>query len=413
MKFLDYIQGYRKGKAANEIEQKSLTDPFLYDAIDGYDAVDGNHLEHIAEMQTRVKNKHLPSKSKRILRILVAAIFFFGIFGGYLFISEDRDYNNLIAYLDIASEKNNIETQVAVAEKNEDLVQLEESASTQELINQPEATTEGALSDYKVDDVQAPIVEIDESELAEVYSTPSVDEMREKRNISVLSGNIVSESQAKEISREANVSGNLRSEEEKPNKSRDQSFEEIVISSSINKNVPNSASISKEKRDVVSEKPNKPKKLDSDAEQANPNGNWFVGAGASSTIYLGPTDQSAGISDRMTVNNRDLSEQVNSNPNGKINEKSIPIIGQKKYNKYLRKNIKYPKDGKCSEIKGAVIVEFNVTKTGRPINIKIVKSLCSDLDQEAIRLVRAGSDWTTSNTSVRLLIQFDGDKNDQ
>lgn len=39
-----------------------------------------------------------------------------------------------------------------------------------------------------------------------------------------------------------------------------------------------------------------------DAEQANPNGNWFVGAGASATMYLGPTDQHASLFDRMTVN---------------------------------------------------------------------------------------------------------------
>lgn len=39
-----------------------------------------------------------------------------------------------------------------------------------------------------------------------------------------------------------------------------------------------------------------------DAEQANTNGNWFVGAGASATMYFGPQDQHASFFDRMTVN---------------------------------------------------------------------------------------------------------------
>lgn len=41
---------------------------------------------------------------------------------------------------------------------------------------------------------------------------------------------------------------------------------------------------------------------DSDLQRANTNGNWFVGAGASASMYFGPNDQHASFLDRMTVN---------------------------------------------------------------------------------------------------------------
>lgn len=41
---------------------------------------------------------------------------------------------------------------------------------------------------------------------------------------------------------------------------------------------------------------------DTDAQKANPNGNWFFGAGASASMYFGPSDQHASFLDRMTVN---------------------------------------------------------------------------------------------------------------
>ncbi len=40
MKLLQYIKGLRKGKDAHRIEQDAMTDTFLADALEGFDAVD-------------------------------------------------------------------------------------------------------------------------------------------------------------------------------------------------------------------------------------------------------------------------------------------------------------------------------------------------------------------------------------
>jgi hypothetical protein len=41
MNFKDYIQGKRHGREANQIEHEAMNDPFLQDAIDGFDNVQG------------------------------------------------------------------------------------------------------------------------------------------------------------------------------------------------------------------------------------------------------------------------------------------------------------------------------------------------------------------------------------
>ena len=43
MNLKQYIRGRRRGKAARDLEKEALNDPFLNDAIDGYDAVPGDH----------------------------------------------------------------------------------------------------------------------------------------------------------------------------------------------------------------------------------------------------------------------------------------------------------------------------------------------------------------------------------
>ncbi|MFR9166462.1 MAG: hypothetical protein ACLVKO_09705 [Dysgonomonas sp.] len=54
MSFIDYIKGNRKGKDARRIELEAMYDPFLDEAIEGYNSVKGNHNARIAKMQRKV-----------------------------------------------------------------------------------------------------------------------------------------------------------------------------------------------------------------------------------------------------------------------------------------------------------------------------------------------------------------------
>ena len=94
MKFLDYIRGKRKGADAHRIEYDSMRDPFLYDAIEGFDTVDGDHIARIEQLQARMKAKRGGGNNtvrKHPLWQAAAACGVIILGGGlYLFVSHER-----------------------------------------------------------------------------------------------------------------------------------------------------------------------------------------------------------------------------------------------------------------------------------------------------------------------------------
>ena len=83
-----------------------------------------------------------------------------------------------------------------------------------------------------------------------------------------------------------------------------------------------------------------------------------------------------------------------------------PVIGMRKYKKYLKENLIPPTDETCSGMKGAIILTFSVNKKGRPNDVKVKKGLCESADKEAIRLILDGPDWTYGNTSAEVTVKF-------
>lgn len=88
MKFLEYIKGQRKGKDAHRIEKDSMTDPFLYEAIEGFDSINDDHLERIASIQKRIKANSVTKKQNRQLWQSVAAVAIVFIIAGTFFLSD-------------------------------------------------------------------------------------------------------------------------------------------------------------------------------------------------------------------------------------------------------------------------------------------------------------------------------------
>ena len=56
MTLKEYIQGKRHGKKANQLERKAMNDPFLSDALEGFDIVPGNHFEEIEKLEKEITN---------------------------------------------------------------------------------------------------------------------------------------------------------------------------------------------------------------------------------------------------------------------------------------------------------------------------------------------------------------------
>ena len=62
--------------------------------------------------------------------------------------------------------------------------------------------------------------------------------------------------------------------------------------------------------------------------------------------------------------------------------------GEKALIDYLNANIQYPVTAKEQDIEGKVIVQFVVEKDGSVEDVKVIRSVNEDLDQEAIRVCK-------------------------
>jgi hypothetical protein len=107
MNFLDYIKGQRKGSNAHRIEKDSMKDPFMYEAIEGFDSIDDDHIARINNIQRRlgIKTKATKKQQHPIWQSVAAcAVVIFAI-GGYMVIgyhksndlqAQDKGVNSII-----------------------------------------------------------------------------------------------------------------------------------------------------------------------------------------------------------------------------------------------------------------------------------------------------------------------------
>ncbi len=83
----------------------------------------------------------------------------------------------------------------------------------------------------------------------------------------------------------------------------------------------------------------------------------------------------------------------------RLNKKEIhqiyPQGGLKQFQKYIEENKVYPSTAKVNNIKGAVVLSFDIIDDGSIQNIQVIQSLGFGLDAEAIRLLKEGPKWIT------------------
>jgi TonB family protein len=83
-------------------------------------------------------------------------------------------------------------------------------------------------------------------------------------------------------------------------------------------------------------------------------------------------------------------------------EELEPADGWSNYSTYLANNINIPEDLKRKEdVNGQVRLSFEVNPQGDPINIRVEKSLCAKCDEEAVRVVKQGPKWKKKNKKAK------------
>jgi len=106
MRLKDYIQSDKRGKEANRLEREALSDPFMQDALEGFDTVTGNHVAIIEELEkkytnpTIVETRHatsLPRRTRMLYWSIAASILLLIGFGSYFFLERNKNDIPVIA----------------------------------------------------------------------------------------------------------------------------------------------------------------------------------------------------------------------------------------------------------------------------------------------------------------------------
>lgn len=86
-----------------------------------------------------------------------------------------------------------------------------------------------------------------------------------------------------------------------------------------------------------------------------------------------------------------------------------PADGWDNYNRYVDNNIEIPDDILKNNIHGQVEISFEVKSNGAITNIKVDKSLCSNCDEAAIKLLLQGPQWKVKKgkkAKGKITVQF-------
>lgn len=82
-------------------------------------------------------------------------------------------------------------------------------------------------------------------------------------------------------------------------------------------------------------------------------------------------------------------------------EEPEPEDGWDNYDVYVANNLKEPDLPAAQKPGAGVEVSFDVNRNGKPVNLKIEKSLCAECDKEALRLIKEGPKWKRKNKNNR------------
>lgn len=402
MNIKDYIQDKRHGKEANLLERDAMNDPFLQDAIDGFDSVQGNHLPVIEELENRIQinNTSKTPNFKRIWILGIAASLLFIVGIGTIL----RMYNlpeNKLAHQAVPTVK---QVENRVAESIESNLEVQENIITEKTIAQNITSTEEKTSSLVNNEVIVESVINNEAELLseEVNEAVSIvtDGISDKK-FSESNQNQVHETISDQEVHNGTVSGVVLDETGQP----------LLGVSVKNKNGQNSTITDingrfklvapKNEQLVASYIGYEKKEItitdDSAIIQLKPDN-----LALNEVVVIGNGNIKA---KSMAYSNVNVEEAVQGRTAGiEVSQKSgKETFGEYEFKEYFEKN---RNKTICENKPNSLTAVFLVDLTGKPINIKVTACNCKELENEFLRLINIGPLWSKVNRNVYITIRL-------
>ena len=413
MKLLDYIRGLRKGKEAHRLEKESMQDPFLADAMDGYNQVEGNHEQRIEKLRMQVSAHSAKKKNTYAITWSIAAclIIGFGISSYFLFLKKSMTDEVFIAEESVSTKL--AEPAAPPTPAIPATPQKEIALATTKVKTDSTPISEITARQADKKDMIAKIQTTSQPQGAPVAAVPMMEEVSEETAAlqEVVATIDTFESESDKKMKMAKVATILPQNNMIKGRVTDEKGEPL-IGASVTYKGTNIGTITNMNGEFSLVKKDDKKRLTAEYIGYDP---VEIRVDTSRTMLIA-----------MNENKQTLNEVVVVGYGAKKNKKSTtlgsvvkveeqaekeitpqPVIGKRSYQKYLKENLVRPADEKCAQVKGKVVLTFLVNKEGRPFYIKVKESLCESADKEAIRLIQEGPDWIYGNKLAEVTVKFE------
>jgi hypothetical protein len=383
--FANYHAGKMPVNEMYALEKAALSDPFLADALEGYEFAN-DCAQDIESIKTRLNNpKNKPglyvSIKKYWVRIAAAAAIFIGV--GYLFLNINKKVaDNTIAQVKVNNE--NIITPKINNEviSNYDTTVVVKSNATAELKSKPEQTP------IVVDNPKPALIASDTKLNADIpfdFNTKNITPDKSFINVTpsnqgIFNNNINDKIVGGPKPIAQNKNNNQVNFNDALQRSKNLALTDSITSNDLainnapqKKEIAQSPTMTEERKDAESLKEVVVNGYSTKAKK--------VSAQTSSNTVL--NGSVAGI---------DVSKQ------------KVSTL-ENDFENYAKKNIKPVFDSKGNEIKGTVKLSFKTNKKGQPIKIEVVQSINKDCNNQAISLLKNGPNWL-ANSKVRKQVEI-------
>lgn len=420
---LDYLQGKLSGKYAHEIEREMLRDPFVQEAMEGFDGMSSDDLpKDIQSLKEKISGKQ--SGSGVWLRIAATVSLLIVALSAVWYLSLDVATHEQLSYQESDSEyygpsPESETSPPRIPEKTEE----KESAPEQE--QKVKAASQ--------EDSYKPVA-------ARVTQTPVEQEMKVEP--------LVTEEMAFDFS-DDNDTEDLVFEDAMP--AEEIALEEVVVEGKApNKKMMTSSSAvvsrsagasrsftARTVSGLLTDETGEPipgvtvvVKGTSVGTVTDLEGNYQIEVDGENTeltySFIGYEPVTLKVGDRQVLDVeletdvQALSEVVvvGYGTEGSTEDISYqsanPINGMKAYKEYLETELRYPREALESGVEGKVILKATILTNGEIGAIDVKRSLGFGCDEEAIRLVRSGAQWLpakenglSTESQVRIKVKFD------
>jgi hypothetical protein len=411
MKLKDYIQGKRHGEEANRLEREAMNDPFLNDAIDGFDSVEGDHLSVIGELEQQIAGK--TRSRKAFVRYLITGIAasMALLVGLSIFMNQENTSTPTLVQTEIQDtiHKNEITKKYLANQKNEPEV-AEISDETEKPIIQAKKAIPAVPKAIAMAEISIQEEEISEQFINEDKSMSTAHLLTEME-VPVLAA-----------AKPENLATNLKTKGlQALNASKSYTFTGTIVDEtgfplpgvSIQAANSNFGTISDMDGKFKLEIPDTTKTKTLLAKYIGYNPQKIALSSDTQTIRMKPDELAlnevvvVGYGRKRIFNRSTKTTNVDGALQGRVagldtNSKKT-TFGEREFRKYFEEN---RRTGICASGEFTLKARFRIDESGKAANIEVISSDCDELKSEFLRLMEQSPLWTPKNREVSITLKI-------